>query len=362
MVHVILLLSNGHIEEINIPLTSKKLQSNVEKIITDTLSKKYFKTCGKGKTKKINDWKIDENHLFAFGFEEGEIENNHELPPDKEGNEFKCYGDILMIKTNYKKQILSMSVDDYETIYNSLFGNNDELTDYSEDEEECIDEEEKDSDNEMDEIDYVSDDSDESESDNEDLIENTDDDDDIIEEIVTETDNIDTIKNELRLKNIDALDKIINNHDLTNTIEESIFDFACDESKKRKIPIRWDNISFKKIYCNKSRSIYSNIKEDSYIKNTNLLKKIKANELDVKSIGSMACQELFPEHWKKMLDEKYKKDQFTYNTRPEAMTDQFKCGRCKSRECSYYEMQTRSADEAMTIFVTCLNCGNRWKQ
>ena len=61
-----------------------------------------------------------------------------------------------------------------------------------------------------------------------------------------------------------------------------------------------------------------------------------------------------------MLDEKYKKDQFTYNSKPEAMTDQFKCG--KSAECSYYEIQTRSADEAMTIFVTCINCGNRWKQ
>ena len=46
----------------------------------------------------------------------------------------------------------------------------------------------------------------------------------------------------------------------------------------------------------------------------------------------------------------------------EAMTDQFKCGRCKSRKCIYYELQTRSADEGMTIFITCLNCGNRWRQ
>ena len=362
MVHVILLLSNGHIEEINIPLTSKKLQTNVEKNITDQLAKKYFKTCGKGKTKKINDWKIDENHLFAFGFEDGDIENNHELPPDKEGNEFKCYGDILMVKTNYKKQILSMSVDDYETIYNSLFGNNDELSDYSEDEGECIDEEEKDSDNEIDEIDYDSDQTNETESDNNDSDNESDDDDELITEIGNETDNIDSIKNEIRLKNIETLNQIIKNQNMTNTIEESIFDFTCNESKKRKIPIRWDNISFKKIYCNKSRSIYSNIKADSYIKNTNLIKKIKAKEIELSNIGSMACQALFPEHWKKMLDEKYKKDQFTYNSKPEAMTDQFKCGRCKSRECSYYEMQTRSADEAMTIFVTCINCGNRWKQ
>ena len=27
------------------------------------------------------------------------------------------------------------------------------------------------------------------------------------------------------------------------------------------------------------------------------------------------------------------------------------------RECSYYELQIRSADESATLFITCLNCG-----
>lgn len=44
-----------------------------------------------------------------------------------------------------------------------------------------------------------------------------------------------------------------------------------------------------------------------------------------------------------------------------ATTDQFKCGKCKQRKTQYYQMQTRSADEPMTTFVTCTNCGNRWK-
>ena len=44
------------------------------------------------------------------------------------------------------------------------------------------------------------------------------------------------------------------------------------------------------------------------------------------------------------------------------MTDQFKCSGRFSRSCSYYEVQTRSADEPMTQFITCLNCKNRWKQ
>lgn len=45
----------------------------------------------------------------------------------------------------------------------------------------------------------------------------------------------------------------------------------------------------------------------------------------------------------------------------EATTDQFKCGRCGKRKTTYYQMQTRSADEPMTTYVTCVNCNNRWK-
>ncbi|WFD29790.1 transcription elongation factor TFIIS [Malassezia sp. CBS 17886] len=45
----------------------------------------------------------------------------------------------------------------------------------------------------------------------------------------------------------------------------------------------------------------------------------------------------------------------------EAETDAFQCGKCKQRKTRYYQMQTRSADEPMTTFVTCVNCNNKWK-
>ena len=32
-----------------------------------------------------------------------------------------------------------------------------------------------------------------------------------------------------------------------------------------------------------------------------------------------------------------------------AETDAFKCSRCQQRKCTYYQMQTRSADEPMTV-------------
>ena len=39
----------------------------------------------------------------------------------------------------------------------------------------------------------------------------------------------------------------------------------------------------------------------------------------------------------------------------------FKCGKCKLTKTTYYQMQTRSADEPMTTYVTCKNCGHKWK-
>mmetsp|Transcript_50199 Transcript_50199/g.92739 ORF Transcript_50199/g.92739 Transcript_50199/m.92739 type:complete len:328 (+) Transcript_50199:68-1051(+) len=39
----------------------------------------------------------------------------------------------------------------------------------------------------------------------------------------------------------------------------------------------------------------------------------------------------------------------------------FTCGKCKGTRTTYFQMQTRSSDEPMTTFVTCLTCGNRWK-
>jgi transcription elongation factor S-II len=172
----------------------------------------------------------------------------------------------------------------------------------------------------------------------------------------------DDINIELRLQNIELFEKLLNNNKIAKLIEDSIFRFTNEKSIERKVIRKWDNPIFRKIYINKSRSIYSNINPDSYIKNNTLFNKIKKNKISVNNIAYMSYQELFPEHWKKLMDDKYKREKIMYEDKPEAMTDQFKCGRCKSRKCTYYELQTRSADEGMTTFITCVNCGNRWKQ
>ena len=75
----------------------------------------------------------------------------------------------------------------------------------------------------------------------------------------------------------------------------------------------------------------------------------------------MSPSEMFPEMWKSILDKKEKRDQLKYEKRSEIATNLYRCGKCGKSQCSIYQLQTRSADEPMTTFVTCLNCDKRWK-
>lgn len=44
-----------------------------------------------------------------------------------------------------------------------------------------------------------------------------------------------------------------------------------------------------------------------------------------------------------------------------AKTSLLTCSKCKKNNVAYSEMQTRSADEPMTTFAFCQECGHRWK-
>lgn len=39
----------------------------------------------------------------------------------------------------------------------------------------------------------------------------------------------------------------------------------------------------------------------------------------------------------------------------------YRCRNCGGKRTIQHEQQTRSADEPMTLFITCVNCKNTWK-
>ena len=140
----------------------------------------------------------------------------------------------------------------------------------------------------------------------------------------------------------------------STNMEKSIYNYSIKEATNRLVVKKWDNPYFVLIYTNKLRSILDNMNEEN-------VEKIKRGDFNPCKIAFMTHQELNYEKWKVLLEEKAKTDKNKYETQVQSATDTFTCRRCRKNRCTYYQLQTRSSDEAITTFVTCLGCDNRWK-
>ena len=222
--------------------------------------------------------KLDNNFkLVAIGYKKGSIENNHEIPYVSDN--MKVYGDILIAKLDNNNNLLDIDSNFYEEIYNKLFYNDKKYNDYEEEDGLALD----DIDNEIeieDELEELEDDLDEDLEDVEEEDEDEDEDEDLEENIdalsQNEVDDLyndnendndtdqdievddmeDDINVELRLKNIDLFENLLNNNKIAKVIEDSIFRFTNDKSIERKVIRKWDNPYLEK---------YISIKADQYI-------------------------------------------------------------------------------------------------
>ena len=169
-------------------------------------------------------------------------------------------------------------------------------------------------------------------------------------------------KDSLRNNIVKKLNRCVKSMKISRKIEKGIYNYIIGYSIDNNIQRNWGNKMFHRMYMKKVISIYSNLDSKCYVGNTSLVKRIKDGEIEPESLAKMNSHEIYPEIWTELLDKKTKCDKMKYEMKQEAMTEMFKCRKCNSRKCSYYELQTRSADEPMTQFINCLDCGNRWKQ
>jgi len=163
------------------------------------------------------------------------------------------------------------------------------------------------------------------------------------------------------LKALSFLDDFFPQEEI-RSLEKGIFEAAFQYSQKQYIPRNWKTPAFREVYRQILRSILSNLHPQSPVQNTRLLTRVKEGEFTLYEIPFMSSYEMFPEKWFALKDKLLQREQKILEGNKSRATDQFKCRRCQKRECTYYELQTRSADEPMTIFITCLNCGKEWRQ
>ncbi|XP_072998076.1 transcription elongation factor TFIIS [Typha latifolia] len=138
---------------------------------------------------------------------------------------------------------------------------------------------------------------------------------------------------------------------------------ACDPFR---VAVTVESVLFEKLgsqtgtHKQKYRSIMFNLKDSN---NPDFRRRVLLGHVLPENIVNMTPEEMASDERKRENQQIKAKALFECERAgaPKATTDQFKCGRCGQRKTTYYQLQTRSADEPMTTFVTCVNCNNHWK-
>lgn len=152
-----------------------------------------------------------------------------------------------------------------------------------------------------------------------------------------------------------GLFKILGYKNHADNLEKGIFNAALLEADEKNVVKKWENPYFVSIYTDRLRSVWMNLQRPEVVELV-MSKKVKSHV-----IANMTHQELLPRRWEELIQKKKERDEERYAPKLEANTDSYTCRKCRSKECSYYQLQTRSADEPMTTYVTCISCGCRWK-
>lgn len=146
------------------------------------------------------------------------------------------------------------------------------------------------------------------------------------------------------LKLINIIDGI-----LANKIENGIFEFALVYVTLHN----YEKELLQSIYIDKFNEIYMNLDINSRFKNETLREGLLTGLIKPEILAFMSPQQINPANWIELLNKNQCKEDVIKNM---ATTDLYTCRKCKGKKFKITEIQTRSADEPSTKFVTCLEC------
>lgn len=287
--------------------------------VLEWLRKKYKQSGMQFQGKVVND--TVSYAVFATPAEEDD-ENQHMLPPPFHDDTFQ--GVIALLKTKtvggdeYEKPAaayVDLPMSEYDEFYAGVSFENGE-----EEEEEVVDEEEEEAvEEEVEEV---------------------------VEERVRSVPAIHTI----HASNVfvdHPLRELIRKKFDSDEIEVAILNRCIRDAQKWLVDIDWESPAFLEMYRSRAISLYPH---RSLIETMGVAEFVNSTPVDHN-----------PKRWKPILAAAMEKDKAKYDRKVAANIELF-CRSCKKKtKCSYYLMQTRSADEPMTMFVTCIECDAKWK-
>lgn len=156
---------------------------------------------------------------------------------------------------------------------------------------------------------------------------------------------MDTIKSQF----IEKIKKVLSEK-ISKDIEESIRQFSKEYAETNDTPYLLDSI-----YETKMDEILSQIlnKESDF-----LIKNLKNGTIEASKIAYMKPEEIDPEKYDNIIKKQQMAEYKKNNTQGSNI---FTCSKCKKSNCTVSTKQTRAGDEPPTTFVTCLECGHKFK-
>ena len=149
--------------------------------------------------------------------------------------------------------------------------------------------------------------------------------------------------------------------ELAHNLERLLWNWTRTTCQQDRIPLYWKNPRVRYRYTTRALSLAFNLRHP---KNPSLGERVRAREIKLKAFVNMTPQEMFPGLYADIQArrEAQKERQRRGRSQREVPDGLLVCRACRSKKTHYVLMQTRSADEPMTAFVTCFNCGRRWKE
>uniref|UniRef100_A0A6C0E7N8 TFIIS-type domain-containing protein n=1 Tax=viral metagenome TaxID=1070528 RepID=A0A6C0E7N8_9ZZZZ len=150
-----------------------------------------------------------------------------------------------------------------------------------------------------------------------------------------------------------------NNIKLLLDLERGIYNWTIKNGQNTGFLCLWDDRLFSGLYERKAISIYQNFSPK--FNNQALQRDLLNGKIDPYQVSFMSSDDLHPEHHLELREQLKKKEKVQFEKRKTIGSTQYKCGKCGQRDVSIATAQTRSADEGITLFVSCNNCPNEWK-
>ena len=148
---------------------------------------------------------------------------------------------------------------------------------------------------------------------------------------------------------------------LARQLDTCLWNWAIRTATQRDIPCYWSCRAFRYRYTTRALGLAFNLKHPT---NAELGDRVRSRDLHVKAFANMTPYEMFPALWAPVFDRIAQKQlrRMAKTSSTPGYEGAHTCGKCKSKNVVYTQLQTRSADEPMTSFFFCQNCGKNWKQ